>query len=121
MVDRKFPQFVKMCEPFGPGCGQYGADACHAIQKKASKPTGQALGIGAVQSNRPSGNRRHNSASSCRQGSKMVLTPFQEASKQLSAGRKAGREQLLEDVALQRIPAATAWRLAESLRIASGK
>jgi len=62
----------------------------------------------------------------------------EEASKQLSAERKAGREKLLADVALQRAPAATAragldplawangavyhaWRLAESLRIASGK
>jgi len=61
-----------------------------------------------------------------------------EASKRLSAECKAGREKTLEDVALQRLPAATAraildtfawadgalyhaWRLAESLRIASGK
>jgi phosphate:Na+ symporter len=61
-----------------------------------------------------------------------------EASKQLSEERKAGREKLLADVALQRTPAATAragldalawanravfhaWHLADSLRIASGK
>jgi phosphate:Na+ symporter len=67
-----------------------------------------------------------------------IFKTLEEASKQLSADRKKGREQLLEDVALQRIPAATAragldtlawangavyhaWRLAESLRIASGK
>jgi phosphate:Na+ symporter len=67
-----------------------------------------------------------------------IFTALEEASKQLSAERKAGREKLLADVALQRVPAATArggldtlawangatyhaWRLAESLRIASGK
>jgi phosphate:Na+ symporter len=67
-----------------------------------------------------------------------ILKTLEEASKQLSAERKEGREQLLADVALQRAPAATAragldtltwangavyhaWRLAESLRIASGK
>ena len=67
-----------------------------------------------------------------------VFMALEEASKQLSAERKAGREKLLADVALQRVPAATAragldtlawakvavyhaWRLAESLRIASGK
>ena len=59
------------------------------------------------------------------------------ASKQLTTHSKTSREMLLEDIALQRIPAATAraavetlmwadralyhaWRLAESLRIASG-
>ena len=67
-----------------------------------------------------------------------IAKALEEASKQLSAERKAGREKLLADVALQRAPAATAragldtlawangavyhaWRLAESLRIASGK
>jgi phosphate:Na+ symporter len=67
-----------------------------------------------------------------------IFKALEEASKQLSAERKAGREKLLADVALQRAPAATAragldtlawangavyhaWRLAESLRMASGK
>jgi phosphate:Na+ symporter len=67
-----------------------------------------------------------------------IFKALAEASKQLSAERKAGREQILKDVALQRTPATTAragldtlawangavyhaWRLAESLRIASGK
>ena len=67
-----------------------------------------------------------------------VFEALEGASKELSAGRKAGREKLLADVALQRAPAAAAragldtlawangavyhtWRLAESLRIASGK
>jgi phosphate:Na+ symporter len=67
-----------------------------------------------------------------------VFKALEDASKQLSAERKTGREQTLEAIALQRIPAATAraaldtvswtdlalyhsWRLAESLRIASGK
>ena len=67
-----------------------------------------------------------------------IFRDLEEASKQLSAERKAGREKLLADVALQRVPVATAraaldalawangavyhaWRLAESLRIASGK
>ena len=62
---------------------------------------------------------------------------IEEASRQSSAARKSARAQLLEDVALQRTPAATArvgldalawadgtlyhaWRLADSLRIASG-
>ena len=66
-----------------------------------------------------------------------VFMALEEASKQLSAERKAGRERLLADVALQRVPVATAragldtlawangavyhaWRLAASLRIASG-
>jgi phosphate:Na+ symporter len=66
-----------------------------------------------------------------------VFEALEDASKQLSAERKTGREQILEDVALQRMPAARAragldtlgwangalyhaWRLAESLRIASG-
>jgi phosphate:Na+ symporter len=66
-----------------------------------------------------------------------VFEALQESSKQLSAERKAGREKILEDVALQRMPSAAAragldtlgwadaalyhaWRLAESLRIASG-
>jgi hypothetical protein len=63
---------------------------------------------------------------------------LEDASKKLSAERKTGREKMLEDVGLQRTPTATAraaleillwadlalyhsWRLAESLRIASGK
>jgi phosphate:Na+ symporter len=67
-----------------------------------------------------------------------VFKAIEDASKQLSAERKTDREKLLEDVALQRMPTATAragldtlvwadlalyhaWRLAESLRIASGK
>jgi phosphate:Na+ symporter len=67
-----------------------------------------------------------------------IFKAVEEASKELSAERKTGREQMLEDVALQRTPTATAraglemlvwadlalyraWRLAESLRIASGK
>jgi phosphate:Na+ symporter len=67
-----------------------------------------------------------------------IFKAIGEASKRLSAECKAGREKTLEDVALQRLPAATArailetfawadgalyhaWRLAESLRIASGK
>jgi len=67
-----------------------------------------------------------------------IFKTLEESSKQLSAERKIAREKLLEDVALQRTPAATArggldtlawantalyhaWRLAESLRIASGK
>lgn len=67
-----------------------------------------------------------------------VFRSLEGASKRLSAERKAEREKLLADVALQRAPAATArtgldmlawangavyhaWRLAESLRIASGK
>src|SRR5262249_5521820 len=66
-----------------------------------------------------------------------IFKALEEASKQISAERKERREQLLADVALQRAPAATAragldalawangavyhaWRLAESLRIASG-
>src|SRR5262245_4667872 len=66
-----------------------------------------------------------------------ILKAVEEASKQLSAERETDREKLLEDVALQRTPVATAragletlawadlalhhaWRLVESLRIASG-
>jgi phosphate:Na+ symporter len=66
-----------------------------------------------------------------------VFAALEDASKQLSAERKSGRDKMLEDVALQRTSAATAraaldalvwadgalyhaWRLAESLRIASG-
>ena len=66
-----------------------------------------------------------------------VLKALEGSSKQLSAERKTGRERMLEEVALQRMPAAVAragldtlgwanaalyhaWRLAESLRIASG-
>jgi len=66
-----------------------------------------------------------------------IFRALEDASKQLSAECKTGRDRLLEDVALQRIPIATAraglealawadgalyhaWRLAESLRIASG-
>jgi phosphate:Na+ symporter len=64
------------------------------------------------------------------------VTAIENASKQLSAEAKAGREQLLEDIALQRTPPATAragldilawadatlyhsWRLAASLQDAS--
>jgi phosphate:Na+ symporter len=67
-----------------------------------------------------------------------IFKALEAASKQLNEERKTGREKLLEDVALQRIPTATArasldtlvwadlalyhsWRLAESLKIASGK
>jgi phosphate:Na+ symporter len=67
-----------------------------------------------------------------------VFKAVEDASKQLSAERKSDREKLLEDVALQRMATAAAragleslvwadlalyhaWRLAESLRIASGK
>jgi phosphate:Na+ symporter len=67
-----------------------------------------------------------------------IFKAVEDASKRLSAERKTGRQKMLEDVALQRTPAATArvtletlvwadlalyhaWRLAESLRIASGK
>ena len=67
-----------------------------------------------------------------------VFKAVEDASKQLSAERKTDREKLLEDVALQRMPTATAragldtlvwadlalyhsWRLAESLSIASGR
>jgi phosphate:Na+ symporter len=62
---------------------------------------------------------------------------MEDASKRLNDERKSGRDKILEDVALQRIPAQTArnglemlswadgalyhaWRLAESLRIAAG-
>src|SRR5262245_45169602 len=65
-----------------------------------------------------------------------VLKAVADASKQLAAERKTGRETLLEEVALQRTPSATArasletlvwadgalyhaWRMANSLRIAS--
>jgi phosphate:Na+ symporter len=67
-----------------------------------------------------------------------IFKAVEDAWKRLSAERKSGREKLLEDVALQRIPTETAgasldtlvwadlalyhaWRLAESLQIASGK
>ena len=67
-----------------------------------------------------------------------IFKAVEDASKRLSAERKTGREKMLEDVALQRTPTATAratletlmwgdvalyhaWRLAESLRIASGE
>jgi phosphate:Na+ symporter len=67
-----------------------------------------------------------------------IFKAVEDAAKQLSVERKTGREKMLEDVALQRTPAAMAragvdtlvwadlalyraWRLAESLRIASGK
>src|SRR5262249_21195904 len=67
-----------------------------------------------------------------------LFAALEDASKRLSADCKAAREKTLEDVALQRIPAATAravletlgwadgalyhaWRLAESLRMASGE
>jgi phosphate:Na+ symporter len=66
-----------------------------------------------------------------------VFIALEESSKQVNAERKTGREQILGDVALQRMPSAAAragldtlgwadgalyhaWRLAESLRIASG-
>jgi phosphate:Na+ symporter len=66
-----------------------------------------------------------------------IFKALEDASKQLSAERKTGRDRTLEDVALQRMPLAIAragietltwadgalyhaWRLAESLRIASG-
>ncbi len=67
-----------------------------------------------------------------------MFKAVEDASKELRVERQTGREKILEDVALQRMPAATAraaldalvwadgalyhtWRLAESLRIASGK
>jgi phosphate:Na+ symporter len=67
-----------------------------------------------------------------------IFKALEDSSKQLSAERKSGREQILEDVALQRTPSAAAhasldtlawangalyhaWHLAESLRIASGQ
>jgi len=67
-----------------------------------------------------------------------VFAALEERSKGLTTERNTGREKLLETVALQRIPTATAraaldalawanatlyhaWRLIESLRIASGK
>jgi phosphate:Na+ symporter len=67
-----------------------------------------------------------------------IIAALEDASKRLSAECKNGREKALEDVALQRVPAATAravlerlawadnslyhaWHLAESLRVASGK
>jgi len=67
-----------------------------------------------------------------------ILSAVQSASVQLGDERKTGREKLLEDVALQRAPAATArggldalawvenalyhaWRLVESLEQASGR
>jgi phosphate:Na+ symporter len=67
-----------------------------------------------------------------------IFAALERASKQLSADCKTAREKMLEDVGLQRAPAAAAravletlawadgslhhaWRLAESLRIASGK
>jgi phosphate:Na+ symporter len=66
-----------------------------------------------------------------------VFKALEDSSKQLSIERKTGRDGILEEVALQRMPSATAragletlawadaalyhaWRLAESLRIASG-
>jgi phosphate:Na+ symporter len=66
-----------------------------------------------------------------------ILKATEDASKRLNDERKIGRDKILEDVALQRIPAETArnglemlawadgalyhaWRLAESLRIAAG-
>jgi phosphate:Na+ symporter len=66
-----------------------------------------------------------------------IIRALEGASKQVTAERTAGRQKLLEDVALQRTPAATArgglenllwadaalyhsWRLADSLRISSG-
>jgi phosphate:Na+ symporter len=66
-----------------------------------------------------------------------IFSALEDASKQLSAERETGRDKMLEDVALQRVPIAAAraeletlawangalyhaWRLAESLRIAAG-
>jgi phosphate:Na+ symporter len=66
-----------------------------------------------------------------------IFEALEDASKQLSEERKTGRDAVLEEVALQRTPTATAravldrlvwadgalyhaWRLAESLRIAAG-
>jgi len=66
-----------------------------------------------------------------------IFEAMESASKHLSDERKAGRDRILQDVALQRIPATTAredldmlawadgalyhaWRLAESLRVAAG-
>jgi phosphate:Na+ symporter len=66
-----------------------------------------------------------------------IFEAVEDASKQLSAECKTGRDKILEDIALQRMPIATAregletlawadgalyhaWRLAESLRIAAG-
>jgi phosphate:Na+ symporter len=66
-----------------------------------------------------------------------VFKTLEDSSKQLSIERKSGRDRILEDVALQRLPSAAAragldtlawgdaalyhaWRLAESIRIASG-
>ena len=63
---------------------------------------------------------------------------MEDASKRLADGRKTGRDKILQDVALQRLPAGAArngldmlawaegafyhaWRLAESLRVASGR
>jgi phosphate:Na+ symporter len=65
-----------------------------------------------------------------------IFKAMEDASKRLNDERKSGRDKILEDVALQRIPAETArsglemlawadgalyhgWRLAESLRIAA--
>ena len=67
-----------------------------------------------------------------------IFEAMESASERLTDERKAGRDKILQDIALQRMPAATArngldmldwangalyhaWRLAESLRIASGK
>ena len=67
-----------------------------------------------------------------------IFAAMEDASNRLSADARAGRHTTLEDLALQRTPYATAratlatlawadgalhhaWRLAESLRIASGK
>ena len=66
-----------------------------------------------------------------------IFQTMEDASKRLTAERKTGRDAILQDVALQRMPAGTArtglemltwaegafyhaWRLAESLRNASG-
>jgi phosphate:Na+ symporter len=67
-----------------------------------------------------------------------IFKTMESASKRLADERETGRDKILQDVALQRMPAETArnsremlawadgafyhaWRLAESLRIASGK
>jgi phosphate:Na+ symporter len=67
-----------------------------------------------------------------------IFEAMEDASKQLAEGRKTGRDKILQDVALQRLPAGTArngldmlawaegafyhaWRLTESLRIAASR
>ena len=67
-----------------------------------------------------------------------IFEALEDASKALADDRKTGRDKILQDIALQRMPAGTArngldmlawadgalyhaWRLAESLRIAAGR